>query len=137
MPQRHHEATHSSNYALGKTPGCEKHVRTARGRVLAEGDLNPAAGSRDEPTRLPVEDPVAERKLAFEVQVHKVFVLEVKYKGCRLWRRPFTETPGMHTAALIFRARTRGRPKNENKRPQPQSDPAGPVQTLFATFSKT
>ena len=56
----------------------EKHVPTARGRVLAEGDVDPAAGSRDEPTRLHVEDPVAERKQAFEVQVHKVFVLEVK-----------------------------------------------------------
>ena len=78
MPQRHHEATHSGNYALGKTPGCKKHVKTARGRVLAEGDVDPAAGSMDEPTRLHVEDPVAERKQAFEVQVHKVFVLEVK-----------------------------------------------------------
>ena len=41
MPQRHHEATHSGNYALGKTPGCKKHVQTARGRVLAEGDVDP------------------------------------------------------------------------------------------------
>ena len=58
--------------------GAKKHVQTNRGRVLAEGDVDPAAGSRDEPTRLPVESPVAERKQAFEVQVHKVFVLEVK-----------------------------------------------------------
>ena len=35
----------------------EKHVHTARGRVLAEGDVDPAAGSRDEPTRLHVEAP--------------------------------------------------------------------------------
>ena len=63
MPQRPHEATHSGNYALGKTPGCKKkHVKTARGRVLAEGDVDPAAGLRDEPTRLQVEGPVAERK---------------------------------------------------------------------------
>ena len=46
--------------------------------MLAEGDVDPAAGSRDEPTRLHVEAPVAERKQAFEVQVHKVFVLEEK-----------------------------------------------------------
>ena len=45
--------------------------------MLAEGDVDPAAGSRDEPTRLPVESPVAERKQALEVQVHKSFVLEV------------------------------------------------------------
>ena len=75
MPQRHHEATHNGNYALGKTPGCKKHVKTARGRVLAEGDVDPAAGSRDEPTRLQVEGPVAERKQAFEVQVHKSLFL--------------------------------------------------------------
>ena len=29
---------------------------------------------------------------------------------------------------------THGRPKGENKRPEPQSDRAGAVQTLFATF---
>ena len=40
MPQRHHEATHNGNYALGKTPGWKKHVKTARGRVLAEGDVD-------------------------------------------------------------------------------------------------
>ena len=56
----------------------QKHVPTARGRVLAEGDVDPAAGSRDEPTRLHVEVPIADRKQAFEVQLHKVFVLEVK-----------------------------------------------------------
>ena len=64
MPKRHHEATHSGNYALGETPGCNKHVKTARGRVLAEGGVDPAAGSRDEPTRLPVEVP-------FEAQRYK------------------------------------------------------------------
>ena len=58
--------------------GAKKHVQTARGRVLAEGDVDPAAGSRDELTRLLVEDPVAERKQGFEVQVHTVFVLEDK-----------------------------------------------------------
>ena len=55
--------------------GAKKHVQTTRGRVLAEGDVDPAAGSRDEPTRLQVESPVAERKQGFEVQVHKCFVL--------------------------------------------------------------
>ena len=53
----------------------KKHVRTARGRVLAEGDVDPAAGSRDEPTRLPVEAPVAERKQVFEVQVTRALFL--------------------------------------------------------------
>ena len=57
--------------------GTKKHVQTARGRVLAEGDVDPAAGSRDEPTRLPVEDPVAERRQRIEVQVHKSSVLVI------------------------------------------------------------
>ena len=69
MPQRHHEATHSGNYALGKTLGCKKLVKTAR--------QFPAAGSRDEPTRLQVEGPVVERKQAFEVQVHNSFVVVI------------------------------------------------------------
>jgi hypothetical protein len=37
--------------------------------VLAEGDVDPAAGSRDEPTRLHVEGPVAERKQGYKAQV--------------------------------------------------------------------
>ena len=53
----------------------EKHVPTARGRVLAEGDVDPAAGSRDEPTRLQVESPVAERKQRIEVQVTRALFL--------------------------------------------------------------
>ena len=53
----------------------KKHVQTARGRVLAEGDVDPAAGSRDEPTRLPVEVPVAERKQRIEVQVARALFL--------------------------------------------------------------
>ena len=44
--------------------------------MLAEGDVDPAAGSRDEPTRLPVESPVAERKQAFEVQVTRALFLK-------------------------------------------------------------
>ena len=52
-----------------------KHVRTTRGRVLAEGDVDPAAGSRDEPTRLHVETPVAERKQRIEVQVARALFL--------------------------------------------------------------
>ena len=55
--------------------GAKKHVQTTRGRVLAEGDVDPAAGSRDEPTRLPVEGPVAERKQGFEVQVTSALFL--------------------------------------------------------------
>ena len=38
----------------------------------------PAAGSRDEPTRLQVDSPVAERTQGLEAQVHKVFALENK-----------------------------------------------------------
>ena len=53
----------------------EKHVQTARGRVLAEGDVDPAAGSRDEPIRLHVEGPVAERKQRIEVQVARALFL--------------------------------------------------------------
>ena len=44
--------------------------------MLAEGDIDSAAGSRDEPTRLPVESPVAERKQGFEVQVTSALFLK-------------------------------------------------------------
>ena len=53
----------------------KKHIHTARGRVLADGDVDPAAGSRDEPTRLQVESPVAERKQGIEVQVTRALFL--------------------------------------------------------------
>ena len=43
--------------------------------MLAEGDVDPAAGSRDEPTRLHVETPVAERKQRIEVQVTRALFL--------------------------------------------------------------
>ena len=59
-----------------KVPQRPKRQQTARGRVLAEGDVDPAAGSRDEPTRLPVEDPVAERKQGIEVQVTRALFLK-------------------------------------------------------------
>ena len=58
-----------------KPQSAKKPVPTTRGRVLAEGGLDPAAGSRDEPTRLPVEGPVAERKQGFEVQVTSALFL--------------------------------------------------------------
>ena len=58
MPQRH-----------------KKHEQTAHDRVLAEGDVDPAAGSRDEPTRLHVEAPVAERKQRIKVQVTRALFL--------------------------------------------------------------
>ena len=74
--------------ALGKAPGHKKHVQTARGRVPAAGDVDPAAGSRDEPTRLHVEDPVAKRKQAFEVQVTRaVFLKSIN------WVQALTPTP--------------------------------------------
>ena len=44
--------------------------------MLAEGDVDPAAGSRDEPTRLQVESPVAERKQGIEVQVTRALFLK-------------------------------------------------------------
>ena len=53
----------------------KKHIQTARGRVLAEGDVDPAAGSRDEPIRLHVEGPVAERKQRIKVQVARALFL--------------------------------------------------------------
>ena len=53
----------------------KKHIQTARGRVLAEGDVDPAAGSRDEPISLHVEVPVAERKQRIEVQVARALFL--------------------------------------------------------------
>ena len=76
MPRKYHEATQSGTYALARPHVTKQLVQTARGRVLAEGDVDPAAGSRDESTRLHVEVPVAERKQAFEVQVHKVLFLK-------------------------------------------------------------
>ena len=67
--------------------GTKKHVQTARGRVLAEGDVDPAAGSRDEPTRLHVESPVAERKQRIEVQVARaLFLYSIN------WVPPLTQT---------------------------------------------
>ena len=103
-------------------PGARRR-RCRSGRGL-EGRAHQAASRR----------PRSEAETGVRGTSNKVFVLEVKYKGCRLSRRPFALTPGMHTAALIFRARICGRPKSENKRPQPQSNRAGAVETLFATF---
>ena len=50
-----------------KPQGCPKGAQmaprvTLGASVLAEGCVDPAAGSRDEPTRLHVEAPVAARK---------------------------------------------------------------------------
>ncbi len=57
VPKRHHKAPQSAKdthkcqqaqldtNALGKAPGCHKNtIQTARGRVLAAGDVDPAAG---------------------------------------------------------------------------------------------
>ena len=51
VPKRHHKALQSATktpkevlFSLGKTQGAKKHVQTARGRVLAEGGVDPAAG---------------------------------------------------------------------------------------------
>ena len=49
--------------------------KASRGRVLAEGDVDPATGLRDEPTRLHVETPVAERKQGSRSQVINVLFL--------------------------------------------------------------
>ena len=106
-----------------------------RGRVLAEGDVDPAAGSRDEPTRLPVEVPFEglrnkyTRALFFESNNWVQALPQDFYRDPPL--PTFT-----HTATVIFRAFSHESPKNENKRPQPQSDRASAVQTLFATFYK-
>ena len=65
----------------------KKHVHTACGRVLAEGDVDPVAGSRDEPTRLHVETPVAERKQRIEVQAARaLFIYSIN------WVPPLTPT---------------------------------------------
>ena len=96
-------------------------------------------GSKGRPTRLHVETPVAEREQRIEVQVTRALFL---YSNN--WVLPlapdFSPDPprptSTHTAAAIFRAFLHGGPKSENKRPQPQSDRAGAVQTMFATFYK-
>ena len=57
--------------------------------------------------------------------------------GCRLSANLLPRPTSTHTAAIIFRARTCGRPRRENKRPQPQSACAGSLQTLVGTLNKT
>ena len=48
----------------------------AQKKSAAEAEpINPAAGSRGEPTRLPVESPVAQRKQGIEVQVTRALFL--------------------------------------------------------------
>ena len=75
----------------------KKHVRAARGRVLAEGDVDPAAGSRDEPTRLHVETPVAERKQRIEVQVARaLFLYSIN------WVPPLAPTPATPSPTALF-----------------------------------
>ena len=73
MPRRHNKAIQSGSEAIVKPQGAKKHVQTTRGRVLAAGDVDPAAGSRDEPTRLHVEG----HQQGIEVQVHKSVVLVI------------------------------------------------------------
>ena len=83
VPKRHHKALQSAT----KT---KKHVQTARGRVLAEGDVDPAAGSRDEPTRLHVEVPFEGLRYKY---TRALLILKLcsytQVTGCRLCRRPF------------------------------------------------
>ena len=55
---------------------CMMETSMQKKKSAAEAEpINPAAGSRDEPTRLPVEDPVAERKQRIEVQVTRALFL--------------------------------------------------------------
>ena len=61
---KHSTPTNIHNTQKRHNPPDKLQTQTSRGRVLAEGDVDPAAGSRNEPTRLPVEGPVAERKQA-------------------------------------------------------------------------
>ena len=82
FPQKWPEGSRAIPQSANKTPNRHNPVPpnklqtpTSRGRVLAEGDVDPAAGSRDEPTRLHVEAPVAERKQGFEVQVTSALFL--------------------------------------------------------------
>ena len=74
MQQRSPQVTHNAK----KTRLASKlEEKGSRGRVLAEGDVDPAAGSRNEPTRLHVESPVAERKQEFEVTSNQCLVLNL------------------------------------------------------------
>ena len=74
-PKGHPECQRDTTRPCKVAQRPKKHIQTARGRVLAEGDVDPAAGSRDEPTRLHVEGPVAERKQGSEVQVARALFL--------------------------------------------------------------
>ena len=83
--------------------------------MLAEGDVDPAAGSRDEPTRLPVEAPVAERKQAFEVQVTRALFLKSNIGGAA--------SPADPKRSHYFG--TRGDPKTRQKNVEKTEGPNG------------
>ena len=50
-PQGHPKCQRDSTRPCKVPQRPERHIQTARGRVLAAGDVNPAAGSRDEPCK--------------------------------------------------------------------------------------
>ena len=58
VPLGHQNLPQSVFEVKAASSGFELQAKASRGRVLAEGDLDPAAGSRDEPTRLHVETPI-------------------------------------------------------------------------------
>ena len=97
--------------------------------MLAEGDVDPAAGSRDEPTRLHVEGSVAERKQRIEVQVARALFL-----NSNNWVPPLAPDFFGLFRYCFFGARgdpkrrqkniekskgAKGGPKSENKGPEP------------------
>ena len=121
-PQGHPKCQRDSTRPCKVPQRPERHIQTARGRVLAAGDVDPAAGSRDEPTRLHVESPVAERKQGFEVTSSKVlFLTSIN------WVPPLPPNhemssrghPKRHQKNIEKTKGTHGGPKTENKGPEP------------------
>ena len=82
--------------------------------------------------------PRAERTRTMYVTRGQISLLIINYRGCRLWPRPqemkSRGDPERRRKQVTKTKTSNGRPKREKKRPKPQSDRAGAIQTLFATL---
>ena len=119
--------------------GAKKHVQTTRGRVLAEGDVDPAAG-RGTTHQAASRRPRGGAEAGVRGTSTQVLCSCIQLTGCRLCRRPSFLSSRAHPKRRQKNVEktkgTNGGSKSENKKPKPQSDNAGAVQTLFAIFYK-
>ena len=105
--------------------------------MLAEGDVDPAAGSRDEPFKAVGRNPST--KLVSQSVCIKL-IQGGAASAAGLFHLPtftniYQHLPRFLDQKIVKKTRgTHGRPKGENKRPEPQSDRAGVIQTLFASL---